>query len=281
MIGKPRPELRRQLIRLALAGVAARFRRAGRALGAGLFAGYAWAALLVLGVFAWTLVAVLPTLSARWTLIGAAGRALTRWTRTPFSVHGIENLPEDRRVCVLVSNHASYLDGCVLSAALQRPLAFVAKAELEGQFVAGIFLRRPGAHFVERFEKEKGIEDARRIAQALSAPSAIVYFPEGTLTRIPGLLPFHMGAFTAAAEAGVPVIPIAIRGTRSVLRSESAYPRRGAISVVVGPPIETGARTPDQADAVWTRALDLRAKARAFILQHCGEPDLEGEQSPL
>jgi len=196
-------------------------------------------------------------------------------------VHGLENLPQERRACVLVSNHASYLDSCVLSAALPRPLAFVAKAELEGQFVSRIFLRRSGAHFVERFEKEKAIEDARRIARALSAPSAMVYFPEGTITRMAGLLPFHMGAFTAAAEAGVPVVPIAIRGTRSILRSGSAYPRRGTISVVVGPPIETGACPPDQADAVWARALELRAKARAFILHHCGEPDLESEHSPL
>ena len=281
LIGKPRPELRRQLIRLALAGLPARFRRVGRALGAGMFAGYAWAMLLVLAVFAWMSVAVLPGLSARWTLIRAASRALARWTRTPFSVHGIENLPAADRACVLVSNHASYLDGCVLSAALPRPLAFVVKAELEGQFVPRIFLRRSGAHFVERFDKEKGIEDAHRIARALSAPPAIVYFPEGTFTRIPGLFPFHMGAFTAAAEAGVPVVPIAIRGTRSILRSGSAYPRRGAISVVVGPPIETDAGAPDQADAVWTGALDLRAKARAFILHHCGEPDLEGERSPM
>ena len=281
LIGKPPPELRRQLIRLALAGLPARFRRAGRALGTGLFAGYAWFALLVLGMFAWTLVAVLPTLSARWTLIRAASRALARATRIPFSVHGLENLPAGGRACVLVSNHASYLDGCVLSAALPRPLAFVAKAELERQFIAGIFLRKSGAHFVERFEKEKGIEDARRVARALSVLSAIVYFPEGTLTRIPGLLPFHMGAFTAAAEAGVPVVPIAIRGMRSILRSGSAYPRRGAISVVVGPAIEIDASAPDRTDTVWAGALDLRAKARAFIVQHCGEPDLEGEQSPV
>jgi 1-acyl-sn-glycerol-3-phosphate acyltransferase len=90
-----------------------------------------------------------------------------------------------------------------------------------------------------------------------------------------------MGAFTAAAEAGVPVVPIAIRGMRSILRSGSAYPRRGAISVVVGPAIEIDASAPDRTDTVWAGALDLRAKARAFIVQHCGEPDLEGEQSPV
>lgn len=90
-----------------------------------------------------------------------------------------------------------------------------------------------------------------------------------------------MGAFLAAAEARVPVIPIAIRGTRSILRSGSGYPRRGTISVVVGPPIDDFVHKFDKDGNTWRKALDLRAKSRAFILHHCGEPDLVHEKSPI
>jgi 1-acyl-sn-glycerol-3-phosphate acyltransferase len=104
-----------------------------------------------------------------------------------------------------------------------------------------------------------------------------MFFPEGTFTRTPGLLPFHMGAFVAAAEAGVPVVPIALRGTRSILRSGSWFPRRGSISIQIGRPIE-----PDPAETdAWSRALKLRDLSRQHILRHCGEPDLTQERPPI
>ena len=65
----------------------------------------------------------------------------------------------------------------------------------------------------------------------------LVWFPEGTFSRMPGLLEFHVGAFLTAAQLGLPVVPVTIRGTRSMLRDGSWLPRRGAISVHIGAPI--------------------------------------------
>jgi 1-acyl-sn-glycerol-3-phosphate acyltransferase len=82
-----------------------------------------------------------------------------------------------------------------------------------------------------------------------------------------------MGAFHAAAAAGVPVIPIAIRGSRSLLRAGSWFPRRGPVTVTLGAPLH-----PQQlmaaGDDRWRLAVRLRDAARARILAHCGEPDL-------
>jgi 1-acyl-sn-glycerol-3-phosphate acyltransferase len=94
-----------------------------------------------------------------------------------------------------------------------------------------------------------------------------VIFPEGTFRRAPGLLPFRMGAFVAAAEAGVPVVPVALRGTRSLLRGDDWFPRRGEATMVVEPPISPRG-------AGWAEAVALRDQTRAAILRHCGEPDL-------
>ena len=128
-------------------------------------------------------------------------------------------------------------------------------------------MRRIGAEFVERFELARGVEDARQVARAARHGKTLVFFPEGTFTRTPGLLPFHMGAFIVAAEAGVPLVPVTIRGTRSILRPDQWFPRRGTISVIIGAPF-----TPEGAD--WSAAIKLRDAARAEILRHCGEPDL-------
>jgi 1-acyl-sn-glycerol-3-phosphate acyltransferase len=200
-------------------------------------------------------------------------RLLFRLARIPLSVEGAEQLPQGQ-ACVIVSNHASYLDGVMLVVALPIEFAFVAKAELDRQFISRWFLRHIGALFVERFDQQRGVADARLTVQAVQAGRSLVFFPEGTFTRMPGLLPFHMGAFVAAAEAGVPLVQVTIRGTRSLLRAGSWFPRRGAVRVSVAAPI-----LPEGSD--WAAAMKLRAAARAALLTHLGEPDLAQETSPV
>ena len=273
LIGKPQRAVWWQVTRLALDALASRLRRARGRVAAGLFAAYAWGALLVLAPPTWILVWSLPGLARRWALAGAAVALLARATGTPFTVRGLKNLPPG--ASVIVSNHASYLDGPIMVAALPRPAVFVAKAELTGQFVPRVFLDRLGAEYVERFDTERVLVDARKVAGLARAGRPLMFFAEGTVSRMPGLLPFHMGAFVTAAEAGVPVVPIAIRGSRSMLRDDSGFPHPGAITVTIGEPIEAGGEN------TWAEAVRLRDAARAYILSHCGEPDLKRESSPL
>jgi 1-acyl-sn-glycerol-3-phosphate acyltransferase len=201
-------------------------------------------------------------------VVGGAARALLRLTGTPLEV--LREGPVPRAPAILVANHASYLDGAVLSAAVPGPLSFVGKGELADQWVAGPFLRRLGTLFVHRLDPRAGVEDTAAIVAAAKAGERIVSFPEGTLLRVPGLLGFRLGAFLAAAQAGVPVVPVAIRGTRSILRGGQWWPRPGRIGVRIGAPI-----APDGDD--FAAAVRLRDKARAFVLAYCGEPDLANE----
>ena len=236
----------------------ARLRRAADRLAAGLYALYGWCVLLLVAVPTWLLVAVLPVADWRWAVVRWFSRTLFWATGVPITVHGRENLPAAGTPYIIVSNHMSYLDSPVLTATLPGPYSFVAKAELLDQFVPRVFLKRIGTEFVERFDARKGVEDAKRIADIASSGRPLLYFAEGTLTRMPGLLPFHMGAFQTAVEAGLPVIPIAIRGTRSILRDQSAFPRRGAVSLVIDRPIDPASLTAGAGDDTWTRAIRLR-----------------------
>jgi 1-acyl-sn-glycerol-3-phosphate acyltransferase len=142
-------------------------------------------------------------------------------------------------------------------------------------------MSRIGAVFAERFDTRKGIDAARGITEIARAGRASLFFAEGTFTRMPGLLPFHMGAFVAAAETNTPVVPIAIRGTRSILRADSWFPRHGAITVFVGEPIYPDAMGAEAGESAWTRGLKIRDRARREILRYCGEPDLGHELPPL
>ena len=107
---------------------------------------------------------------------------------------------------------------------------------------------------------------ARELAAAARAGDSLVIYPEGTFTREPGLRPFHMGAFVAAAQSGRPVVPVALRGTRSVLRDGSWLPRRAPVEVHIEKPLAPRG-------GGWSDALALRDEARRAILARCGEPD--------
>jgi 1-acyl-sn-glycerol-3-phosphate acyltransferase len=161
----------------------------------------------------------------------------------------------------------SILDGLIVSTILPGVYRYIAKREFTAQPLAGIFLRRLGAEFVERFDPGRSVLDARRLAALARSGKRLVFFPEGTFGAQPGLRPFHLGAFLAAAEAGVPVIPMAIRGTRAILPYPRWLPRRAPVEVVIGAPIFPQGHG-------WEAAIRLRDAARAHILAHCGEPDL-------
>jgi 1-acyl-sn-glycerol-3-phosphate acyltransferase len=123
---------------------------------------------------------------------------------------------------------------------------------------------------VERFDARQSVQDANRLAALAACGTPLAFFPEGTFTRAPGLMPFHLGAFAAAARARVPVIPVAIRGARSILHAGQWFPRRGTIVVTVGQPIAPPTNMPDD----FAAAIVLRDAARNAILPGCGEADM-------
>ena len=256
-----------QFVRLALAGALPQLRRLRRGLDEVLYAAYVWTLFWMLAPLVWTAVAVSGRPQHTRPLIHYAARLILWLTRTPLKVSGLENLP--RTPCVLAVNHASYLDGILLTAVLPPdfPGAFVAKREFMDHFVPRLFLRGIGAVFVERFDARLGVEHVENVAAALEQGQMPVFFPEGTFDRRPGLLAFRTGAFAIAARAGVPVVPVALRGVRSMLRGSDWFPYRGAAGITFGAPIRP-------AGPEWRHVMLLRDEVRRAILQHCGEPDL-------
>lgn len=135
-------------------------------------------------------------------------------------------------------------------------------------------MRCIGTIFVSRTDPTASVEDTAETLQAARRGDLLAAFPEGTLTRMPGLLDFRLGAFLVAAQSSIPVIPVTIVGTRSTLRGGQWFPRYGSISVHIdkGMPAEG-----DDFDA----AIGLRDAVRVKILERCHEPDLAGEKIEL
>lgn len=194
-----------------------------------LWAAWVWLVLAAMVLVAALAVLVLPTLRLRRRAARVAGRGFFLFAGLPVHCRGLARLPPGP--CVVVANHASYLDGPLLFSALPPRFAFVIKKEAAQIPVAGLLLARMGHQFVNRFNRHEGANDARRILRAVAAGEAVVFFPEGTFSEQDGVARFHTGAFATAVRAGVPVVPVVIRGTRRALHARTWLPRHARLEV--------------------------------------------------
>lgn len=197
----------------------------------------------------------IPSLRRRRLVAGVVSRAFLRVAGIPFEVVGVERLPQGP--CVVVANHASYIDGLVAAAALPPDFAFVIKKEMVRVPLAGLLLRRLGSQFVERFDRHKGGVDARRVVRLAATGQSLVFFPEGTFSEIRQIGKFLGGAFTTAARSDIPVVAMAIHGTRAVLPPGGAWIHRAPIRVEI---LEV------------LNASDARQRSRELIARAVGEP---------
>jgi len=267
-LGRARAGPALQMLRLTIQGVLPELTRIRRS-----------AARIAYGMWAWLIVLLflvaiaLPSLLFRdrrrvWRLNHRAAGWLIRALRIPFSVVWEADL-DLSAPHIIVVNHCSYVDSIFIGALLSEPHLFVAKTELQQVPVLRAWLRKVGTIFVERFKPAESVAEVGRLCEELAQGHSLVMFPEGTFTQAAGLRPFHLGAFRVAVAAGVPVIPLTLCGTRSVLRDGQRLLRCMPVSATVGRPLSSAG-----SDERFATAVRLRDMAREQIRAHCGEPDL-------
>ncbi|MDI6746116.1 MAG: AMP-binding protein [Rhodocyclaceae bacterium] len=258
-----------QMLRLFWAGFAARAGQTIHRATSRSWSIWAWAVFATLVPLAWVLIALAPGLVLRRHIAKACARLALMLTGLNPRVEGLQHLAaEDGSPLLVVTNHASYLDGLILTAVLPPRFAYVGKKELLGNLFAAIPLRRLGCAFVERFDGARGVEDTRMVETRVRNGESLIFFPEGTFRSEPGLLPFRLGAFVIAANTGATVVPITLTGTRALLPGNSLRPHHSNLQVLAGEPL-TAQENPDN----WQAALQLRNAARDQIMAQLGEPD--------
>ncbi len=264
--------VRMQVARMALAALGPLLRRGTRRSARALYAVYVTALGAIIATLGWLGAALLPLESWRWFMLRGLVRLYMLLAGIRLIVRGLDKLPAGRAV-LIAANHSSYFDAPVALTALPGRHSFVAKGELQNHWVPRVLLKRLQTIFVTRFDARRGIADTNRIAQTVKGGRSVVSFPEGTLSRMAGLLPFRLGIFMVAVRTNAAVVPVAIRGTRHALRDGTWVPRPGTIEVDVLDPIE-----PPVDQEEWQAAVTMRDAARAAILAEVGEPDLMHER---
>jgi len=238
------------------------------------------AARLAYGLYAWSifLAVALPVVSLTalglngeraWRVTHRATAFLIRAWRIPCTVNR-EAGSDLFAPHVIVANHCSYVDSLFIAALLPGAHCFVARFPGQNLPVLHTYLRKLGVILIERSRGRDSLAELQQFKDVLAHGRSLIVFPEGTFTRAPGLRAFRLGAFEAAVEVGAPIVPVALRGTRSLLRDGQYLPRNVPIGIVIGKPL----REPAGKDA-FAAAVRLRDAAHAYILRHNGEPNLE------
>jgi 1-acyl-sn-glycerol-3-phosphate acyltransferase len=140
---------------------------------------------------------------------------------------------------VYMANHASLIDTPALFAYLPYPFRIMAKRELFWIPFMGWHLRAAGHFPVDRRDARRAARSVRAVIDGIRDGRSLAVFPEGTRSPDGRLQEFKSGAFRIAIKAGVPIVPVAIRGAFELLPKTSLAPMPGPIDVVIGEPIET------------------------------------------
>ena len=206
-----------------------------------LYSWWCWLCFTAVVIVFAPLIVILPGLRMRQR---AARRAIRiAWTLCGLrpTVTGLELLPAG--ATIVVANHASYLDGLLLTGVLPAGHVFVVKREMSRVPLAGRLLRRLGTAFVARQDAAAAALDARAILRRGRNGTSFVFFPEGTIPPQGRLGPFRLGAFLTAAELGCPVVPVTLLGTAKVLPDNRSWVvSRHRLRVHIHPPIQPTGR---------------------------------------
>lgn len=165
----------------------------------------------------------------RW----AAG--IVRVFATRVEVRGADKI-DPEATYLFVANHLSHLDVPVLMHAIPFGVRFLAKQQLRKVPLLGRFIEASGMVFIERSNPRRARQSLVRMSAKLRSGQSFVAFPEGSRSRTGELGAFRLGAFRAAIEAGVPIVPVAIRGTGAIWPADSRPWLRGPVQISFGRP---------------------------------------------
>jgi len=184
------------------------------------------------------------------------------------SVDGLQKLDPEKRY-VLVPNHSSYLDiPCLLTALDTQPIRFMAKASLFKIPILGWGMLAAGFIPIDRRRTSKGKASFDLAAKRIRGGNTIVIFPEGGRSHEREMKPFKHGAFLLAMKSGLPLVPVAIRGSFDALPPSRLIIQPCPIEIVVGDPVDVSELSVRQKDG-------LVQSTRAAILAMQGQTEDE------
>jgi len=198
---------------------------------------------VVLTTSFFSLIAIIASLFSRTgdsvhIIAGVWARSILVGSRVHVRVNGLSNIEPDKSY-VYMANHQSNFDIPVLLGYLPVQFRWLAKAELFKIPVFGRAMRGAGYVKIDRFNQESAFDSISEAAQKMKNGVSVMIFPEGTRSKDGRIKSFKKGGFVMAVDAGVPIVPIIIRGTWSIMAKSSLRINRGDVEMEIAKPIDT------------------------------------------
>lgn len=184
-------------------------------------------------------------------------RSIMFASRIKVTVNGLANI-DPTQSYVYMSNHQSNFDIPVLLAYLPVQFRWLAKAELFKIPIFGRAMGGAGYIKIDRYNQESAFESINEAARKMKNGVSAMIFPEGTRSRDGNIRSFKKGGFVMALNAGVPIVPIVLKGTWTIMDKSSLRINTGEVSLNILAPIATTGYTRETKD-------DLIKSVRAVI----------------
>lgn len=191
--------------------------------------------------------------AARWAR-GVARCALAR-----VQVEGREHVDPERSY-VVVANHQSQFDIPLVYGWSGLDLRWVMKAELRKLPIIGAGCRALGHIIIDRGDPDAAHAAINDTLSSIPEGTGILFFPEGTRSRGDHMLPFKKGAFRAAVDRQLPILPMTVIGTRAVLPPGTARVHPGLVRLVIHPPVVTAGMGVEDVAALRNHCRQIIAK---------------------
>ena len=196
------------------------------------------------------------------------GRLVLKVASVRVRAKGIEHLLPGKNY-IYASNHASYFDIPALLATLPGQIRIVFKKELTRIPVFGWAMRFGSYISIDRGDSREAIESLERAAQEIREGASVLLFPEGTRTRNGKLQSFKRGAFALAVRTRLPIVPVTVNGSFSILPKEKLRVNSGVIELIIHPPVATNGWNGREGE------VQLMERVKTVIAADYIEPNLE------
>lgn len=177
--------------------------------------------------------------AAKWA------RDLLKLAGARVRVIGADNVPADRTV-LFVSNHQGNFDIPILLGNIDKPKAFVAKIEMLKLPMIRTWMKHMNCVFMDRNDMRQSLKVMNEATEYLKQGYSTVIFPEGTRSKGETMGEFKAGSLRIAVKAGVPIVPVTIKGSYRLMENNGFLIKPAEVEVIISAPIETSGLTKEQ-----------------------------------
>jgi len=199
------------------------------------------------------------------------GKTALLANRVKVKIEGIEHLMNGKGPYIFMSNHQGSYDIFALLGHLPYQFKWLAKKELFSIPFFGWTMAAVGYISIDRGGTRDTVGAMNEAAQKIRDGMSVVIFPEGSRSPDGSIQPFKKGGFTLAIKSRVPIVPIAISGSRDIMPKDRLTAASGEIRVFVDRPIEIQELSLRDRESLMKRVRETISKNFKLISQKQGE----------